>query len=439
MDNASRSNLEAIQRLLVRHEALGDETIRSELRELSEVWANGALFEVADRNGNWIFRSPRFLLADPRLPAVRSGTTAFFTTNLDLLQYRIALQKMEVAGRIFEVHAAVPTEPFDQALDHFRLIEQEALPLLVLLASLLGYWLSGWSLAPVKRIIETAESIGAQNLSRRLDVPKPRDELRRLTQTLNAMLERIETSFNRITQFTADASHDLRTPVAVMRTAAELTLRRTRTAEEYRAALSTILKTSVETSELLENLLTLARADAGALGIEMYPVDLRSHVRKAHERAALLSADKNVDVTVETPPDPVWVTADAIAIDRLLLILLDNAVKYTPHGGRCEIALAQKDRQAQISVRDSGIGIPREDLHNIFERFYRADQARSKNTGGAGLGLAIARWITELHGGTIVVESEICAGSVFRVNLPALRERQNANDLHEMPVAASRI
>jgi heavy metal sensor kinase len=439
MDNASRSNLEAIQRLLVRREALGDETIRSELRELSDVWANGALFEVADRNGNWIFRSPRFLLADPPLPAVRSGTTAFFTTNLDWLQYRIALQKMEVAGRIFEVHAAVPTEPFDQALDHFRLIEQEALPLLVLLASLLGYWLSGWSLAPVKRIIETAESIGAQNLSRRLDVPKPRDELRRLTQTLNAMLERIEASFNRITQFTADASHDLRTPVAVMRTAAELTLRRTRTAEEYRAALSTILKTSVETSELLENLLTLARADAGALGIEMHPVDLRSHVRKAQERAALLSADKNVDVTVETPPDPVWVTADAIAIDRLLLILLDNAVKYTPHGGRCEIALAQKGRQAQISVRDSGIGIPPEDLHNIFERFYRADQARSKNTGGAGLGLAIARWITELHGGTIAVESEICAGSVFRVNLPALREQQNAVDLHKMPVAASRI
>src|SRR5262249_38049694 len=146
-------------------------------------------------------------------------------------------------SQTFEVHAAVPTEPFDQALDRFRLIEKETLPLLVLLASLLGYWLSGRSLAPVDRIIRTAEQIGVENLSRRLEVPKPRDELRRLTETLNAMLGRIETSFRRITQFTADASHDLRTPVAVMRTTAEIALRRPRTEAEYRDALARILDT----------------------------------------------------------------------------------------------------------------------------------------------------------------------------------------------------
>ena len=202
---------------------------------------------------------------------------------------------METGGKTFEIHAAVPTEPFDQALDHFRLIEKETLPLLVLLASLLGYWLSGRSLAPVNRIIETAESIGVQNLSRRLEVPKARDELRRLTETLNAMLERIEKSVTRITQFTADASHDLRTPVAVIRATAEITLRRRRTDGEYRAALSKILETSVETSELLENLLTLARADAGAAAnIEMHAIDLGKCVRKAKERAVVLSADKTL-------------------------------------------------------------------------------------------------------------------------------------------------
>ena len=398
---------------------MGDDKLPHELAELSDLWANGALFEVADASGNWIFRSPRFALARPALPAVRNQGVAFFTTNLDFLQYRIALQHVQAAGKTYEIHAAVPTEPFDQALDHFRLIEKEALPLLVLLASLLGYWLSGWSLAPVKRIIETTESIGAQNLSRRLEVPKARDELRRLTQTLNAMLHRIEASFNKITQFTADASHDLRTPVAVMRTTAEIALRRPRTIAEYRNALSKILATSVETSELLENLLTLARADAGALGMDMHRVDLGAHVRKAQERAALLSAEKNVDVTLEAPANPVWVTADAIAIDRLLLILLDNAVKYSPPGGRCEIALSQDQSEARISVRDSGIGIAQDDLKSIFDRFYRADRARSKNTGGAGLGLAIARWITELHGGMIAVESTPGAGSVFRVSLPA--------------------
>jgi heavy metal sensor kinase len=420
VDDASRSNLETLKRFLTARAGQGDEEIRHELRELSHLWANGALFEVADYGWNWIFRSPRFVRPNPPLPVVRDRDITFFTTNLDSLEYRVALQKVEIADQTFEIHAAVPTEPFDQALDHFRLIEREASPLLILFASLLGYWLSGRSLGPVKRIIETAESIGAQNLSRRLEVPKARDELRRLTQTLNAMLERIETSFNKITQFTADASHDLRTPVAVMRTAAEITLRRPRAAAEYRDALSKILATSVETSDLLENLLTLARADAGAFAMEMHPVDLGSHVRKAQERAALLSADKQVEVGFEAPSEPVWVKADAIAIDRLLAILLDNAVKYTPPGGRCEIALSQLASQAQISVRDSGIGIAPGDVKNIFDRFYRADRSRSKNTGGAGLGLAIARWITEFHGGAITVETEVSTGSVFRVRLPSL-------------------
>ena len=437
VDVASRTNLETIQRLMQRTAATGEDTLQHELTELSDVWANGALFEVADEKGKWIFRPARFAETYPPLPLVRDHNVAFFTANLDYFEYRIALQRVQVAGKTYEIHAAVPTEPFDQALDHFRLIEKEALPVLVLAASLLGYWLSGWSLAPVKRIIETAESIGAQNLSRRLEVPKARDELQRLTQTLNAMLERIENSFNKITQFTADASHDLRTPVAIMRTAAEITLRRPRTPVEYRDALSKILATSVETSELLENLLTLARADAGAIRTEMRPVDLAAHLRRAQERAAFLSADKDVDVTLEAPSIPVWVQGDAIAIDRLLLILLDNAVKYTPSGGHCEIALSRNDSHAEISVRDSGIGIAEADLKNIFDRFYRADRVRSKNTGGAGLGLAIARWITEMHGGTIAVKSEIGVGSIFCVTLRALPEQHNAIDLNEIPATAS--
>ena len=204
---------------------------------------------------------------------------------------------------------------------------------------MLGYWLSGRSLAPVTRIIETAERIGVQNLSRRLEVPRARDELRRLTETLNAMLQRIETSFKRITQFTTDASHDLRTPVSVVRTIAEVTLRRPRTEAQYAEALSKILRTSVETTTLLENLLTLARADAGATGMELHLLDLDAHVKKARDRAMLLAADKPLQITLRTPGTPVWVRADSIAMDRLLLILLDNAVKYTPEGGSCAIEL----------------------------------------------------------------------------------------------------
>ena len=368
--------------------------------------------------GEWIFRAPQFAQASPPIPLLQPGRAIFFTTNLDLSQYRIAMQQVQAGNDLFQVYAAVPTEPFDQALDNFRIIEKECLPLLVLLASFLGYWLSGRSLAPVNRIIATAQSINAQNLSQRLEVPRAKDELQRLTLTLNAMLDRIQSSFDKITQFTADASHDLRTPVAVIRTSAELALSKQRSASEYREALHRILSTSIETSELLENLLSLARADAGALALELHPLDLGAHVRKVQERAALLSADKALDIKLQAPPDPVWVKADALSLDRLLLILVDNAIKYTPRGGRCEIALSQDQGNARITVSDSGIGIATDDLQHIFDRFYRADRVRSRDVRGAGLGLAIARWITDLHGGNIAVESTPGAGSTFRVSFP---------------------
>ena len=437
VNNASRINLETIEQLLASTAFRGDDKIRKELRELSELWANGALFEVANAKGQWLFRSPQFEQVSTPLIPPQAQAVAFVTHNLDFSQYRIALQRATIAGQLFEIHAAVPTEPFDQALDHFRLIEKEILPSLLLLASVLGYWLSGRSLAPVNRIIETAELIGAQNLSRRLEVPKARDELRRLTETLNAMLLRIETSFKGIAQFTADASHDLRTPIAVIRTTAEVTLRRPRADYEYRAALLQILETSVDTSNLLENLLTLARADAGAAGMEMHSLDLITHVQKAHSRAASLAAEKNIEISAQIPKISIHIEADAIAIDRLLLILIDNAVKYTLPGGRIEITLRESTSHAEIAIGDSGIGIADSDLANIFDRFYRADRVRGKNNGGAGLGLAIARWIAEVHGGAISAESCVGQGSTFRVRLPILDIQPVPEDRGGLPLRFS--
>jgi heavy metal sensor kinase len=417
---SSQTNLETVERLIANTAPKGTEAITTELRDLANLWASGALFEVADANGKWLFRSEPFLQQHPAITIAPTSRVDFVTTNLEANQYRVALVRTQLDGRAYEIHAAVPTEPFDQALDRFRLIEQETLPALVLLASILGYWLSGRSLAPVRAIIRTAEQIGVDNLSRRLDVPKPRDELRRLTETLNAMLERIEDSFRRITQFTADASHDLRTPVAVIRASAEIVLRKPRRAAEYEDTLQRILQTSVETSGMLENLLTLARADAGAAGLEMHPLDLSAHVRKAQEKGAILAATKSLSFTSQVPEAKVLVRADALAIDRLLLILVDNAVKYTPPGGICEIALSAVENEVHIAVRDSGVGIEMDELESIFERFHRSDKTRSRQTPGAGLGLAIARWIAKVHGGTITAESKIGFGSVFHVRLPAL-------------------
>ena len=420
VNEASRTNVELIKRLVADKAAEGDAEVSRELEDLAKLWASGALFQVADSDGHWLYRSKQFLNERPALPSAPAQGLRFVTTNLDFNQYRVALERTEARGKVFEIHAAVPTEPFDQALDRFRVIEKGALPLVVSIASLLGYWLSGRSLAPVSRITRTAEEIGIENLSRRLDVPRPRDELRRLTETLNAMLGRIETSFRRVTQFTADASHDLRTPVAVIRTTAEIALRKSRSDEEYREALSRILDTSIETSGLLENLLMLARADAGAAELEMHPLDLGNHVKKAREQGAILAATKSLNFTSQVPDAAVMVRADAIAIDRLLLILVDNAVKYTPFGGCCEIALTTSETEAHISVKDTGVGIEAAELESIFERFHRADKVRSRETAGAGLGLAIARWIASVHGGSITAESTAGAGSVFHVRLPTI-------------------
>jgi heavy metal sensor kinase len=420
VDQSSQTNLRTIERLIESAAPRNNSDIATELKSLANLWANGALFEVADESGHWLFRPEPFLHQRPPVPAAAADSVQFVTRNLNENQYRIAVVRSRISGRLYEIHAAVPTEPFDQALDNFRLIEQETLPILVLLASLLGYWLSGRSLAPVGAIIETTEEIGVDNLSRRLEVPRPRDELRRLTQTLNAMLSRIETSFRRITQFTADASHDLRTPVAVIRATAEIALRKPRSDAEYQEALQRILQTSVETSEMLENLLTLARADAGAAGLEMHTVDLASHVRRAQERGAILAATKSLSFTSQVPDTQILVRADAVAIDRLLLILIDNAVKYTPPGGCCEIALSSGENEAHIAVKDSGVGIKTDELESIFERFHRADKARCRETPGAGLGLAIARWIANVHGGTISAQSTLGCGSVFHVRLPAV-------------------
>jgi len=181
VNEASRSNLEIVRRLLSNAAPRGEQYVQQELKKLSELWANGALLEVADTRGVWLFQSPQFREAVPPLAPATAERMWFATTNLQALQYRVAAETVEAGGERYTVRVAVPTEPFDQALDSFRLIEKEALPVLVLLAALLGYWLSGKSLQPVNRIMQTAEQIGAQNLSLRLEVPPARDELRRLT------------------------------------------------------------------------------------------------------------------------------------------------------------------------------------------------------------------------------------------------------------------
>jgi len=418
VNDASRGNLESVRKVIETSLPQGMPKVQHELAELSGLWANGAIFEVASADGEWLFRSPRFLSPQFALPAIPSTGVSFLTSNLELRQYRIARERVLIDGKTFLIDAAVPTEPFDQALDNFRLIEKEFLPLLVILASLLGYWLGGHALAPVNRIIQSAKEVGVQSLSRRLELPRAKDELRRLTETLNAMLDRIESSVKRITQFTADASHDLRTPLSLIRTNAELALRRQRSESEYRTALSRILAASEESAQLIEHLLTLARADAGATQLNLELAPLLPVLQDVCQQARLWAQAKGIDFRDPLSTEPLALRMDAPAMQRLLLTLLDNAVKYTPAGGTVRLRAYADERHAIVEIADSGIGIADSDLPHIFERFYRADQARSREVPGSGLGLAIARWIADGHNATIDVESSLGNGALFRMRVP---------------------
>jgi signal transduction histidine kinase len=236
------------------------------------------------------------------------------------------------------------------------------------------------------------------------------------------MFARLERAFKRVTQFTADASHELRTPIALMRTRTEVALRKQRSEAEYRETILRINQELERTSALIENLMTLARADAGSEALQVAPTNLNELLLEISETARLLAEGKSIQYDQRLPKTPLCVTGNAPSLRRLFLILIDNAVKYTPHDGRISVVLETSDGAAVTEIRDTGVGISPEDLPHIFERFYRADESRSRESGGTGLGLSIAQWIAEAHRGKISVVSKVGAGSVFRVQIPLSEE-----------------
>lgn len=294
-------------------------------------------------------------------------------------------------------------------------------PLILVASTMLGYWLAGRSLRPVDIMVEELEAVqDGRSLHRRLAVPTGEDELTRLAQKLNAMLSRVEQSFNALRRFTADASHELKTPLMVLRAGVERSLTDPKTPQDLVGSLDETLRQINQMSELVTNLLTLARADEGRAGLVLVEGDLSALVRDALETAELLGTDQGVTVVSELPDTLVKVPIDAPRIRQLLMNLVTNAVKYTPGGGQVSIRLVEDEHSAVLTVADTGIGIAPGDIENVFERFWRADPARSR-TGerpGTGLGLAISKWIAEAHGGTIEVQSRPGRGSIFTVSLP---------------------
>lgn len=331
--------------------------------------------------------------------------------------YRVRIVPVEEEGETVGVLAVAQSEEdLTETLRALLTVSALALPVALLAAGLVGLLLARRALAPIDRITRTARELSAADLSRRLDLELPDDELGRLARTFDEMLERIDTAFRRQRQFTADASHELRTPLTIMRGQLEVALSRPRQSEEYRATLEAQAEQVERLSALVTSLLTLARADAGQIPLQCEVLDVAALVETSVEQVAPLAAERGV--TLETAGPPTTVHADATLLVQLLLNLLDNALRHTPSGGSIEVTWAVQAGTLQLSVRDTGSGIAPEHLPRVFERFYRAGQARERAAGGVGIGLAICRWIVEAHGGTISIASTLGQGTTVLVTLP---------------------
>ena len=373
--------------------------LAEELSEYAEVSPDGNLIEVRDPQGEILL----------------GGRVAAATANK---HYRTLESETKVQGRTYRILVAAPLEGTELTLRRLREVLLWATPLVLLIGSLGGYWMSRRALQPVDALTRAAQTIGIENLSQRLEVPAAGDELQRLSETWNGMLERLEAAVKRLSQFTADASHELRTPITLIRATAELTLRRERSAETYREALKHIMDETDRTARLIEDLLSLARADAGLPGWPLDRVELTPLVRDVCEQGQILAQERQLEISTEAPEQPVYVDANDPALRRLLLLLVDNALKYTPAGGHITVSVALDSSGPTVTVSDTGIGIPDAALPHVFERFYRVDESRNREAGGAGLGLSIAQWIAERHHARLEAESVVGQGSAFRVRFP---------------------
>jgi heavy metal sensor kinase len=358
-----------------------------------------------------VYERPRRLIARAPATAAEIAIAGPFPQQSELLT--VGGSRCIVAP-IDATHVLVATQslaPQRSAVAELRRALLLFVPAMLLLAAAGGYLLARRSLAPVSRMTADASRIEAERLSDRITIDNSGDEIGRLGAVLNALLARLERSFAQQRQLVADTSHELRTPVAVIRSEAEVALSRERTAAEYRDALDVIQSESVHLTRLIEDMLLMARDDARA-----FEFPLREVVETAARAMRTLAAAKGVELTSATD-GPMPMRGDPELVRRMILNLLDNAVKFTPAGGAVTVVARAEDERYVIAVRDTGPGIPAAAQPHVFDRFYRADRARTSGS-GSGLGLAIARSIAELHGGEIRLVRSDDTGSIFEVSLP---------------------
>ena len=347
------------------------EHLHRELAEFVSQTQDHMLIELRDSSGGAIvLASSLSQLPFRDLPGYR-------TVIRNGRAYRVSQQHSKVNGLEFDTLAAVPLDEVDAILGDFQRLLFLA-PALMLVACAGGFLLSGIALRPVDEITAGAKSISVQNLSLRIKVPRTGDELQRMAETWNTVLEQLEAAVNRFRQFTADASHELRSPLALIKATAELALRRHRTPEEYRNALRSIDREADRMGSLAESLLTLARADSNRMDLPLAPTDLNRLVTSVAEQQEALAAKRHIRLSVIANGQAPVVSANRLAIERLVLILLDNALRYAGKGGAVTVTARKLADGGLILIEDNGLGIAAEDLPHVFERFYRSDPVRGE-------------------------------------------------------------
>ncbi len=390
-----------------------------ELDDDIRFYEDGVIFSLYDEQGRLTAGSvPTNFPADTVLKAYSFQT--FSTAGHNWSVYDAALPYGD--GKILWIRGILQTETLFSVERTMFLVLLVACPLLIALALLVGYSITRRAFLPIQEIRRTAETIGAgSDLSARISTERTQGEIRQLAETFNEMFERLETSFEHERQFTSDASHELRTPVAVITSQAEYALLPDATAEEQREGLAVILEQAGKMSTLISQLLLLARADNGTQQLSMVSTDLSLLAEEAAEQCRGSALQRQIRLELEIQPD-VIVEGDPESLSRVIRNLLENAIQYGRTGGFVKLTLAVREDAAVCSVQDDGIGISAEDLPRIWQRFYRADPSRNPSGSNTGLGLALVKWIVEAHHGPISAESTPGQGSCFTFRLPLHQE-----------------
>jgi len=311
-----------------------------------------------------------------------------------------------------------PLTLYTEQVRHLRHLFYIEIPIAIFIAALTGYFLTAQTLRPVAAISQQTESISAQTLHTRLKVENPKDELGQLAGVINALLTRLDDSFAVRKRLVSDASHELRTPLAVVQGESELALSVPRTPSEYQSSLAIIRDQSKRMARVVNDLLVLARSDAGEQALWVEELYLNDVVDECCENARSLARQKSVHLEYEPAPDDIPFRGDQELLRRMTANLVDNAIYYTPAGGRVHVTLASSAQEVRLTVQDTGVGIRSEDIERVFDRFYRTSASRSRSSGGSGLGLSIVKVAAESHLGRVSLTSELHRGSCFVVTLP---------------------